>query len=303
MKRTTLCLGPGTLVYGASPGLKIFDASGITLDTDLATKDLPSSFLGKANTIQTDRLMKVAATPVGEVSQELLNLFYPWRNLAAAMGAQILDPNADTPLVIHSAAGQKTTLLNAALTKPPELALSTVETSFGQLEFTAITPGDGTSTDPLHTVGAAAYDLGAHATPLSGVAYTAQFGSLAILSTVDGFRVSVEPDLQALETDEDGVVSWALKGLKVSARCTPTQLNEQQILDALGINRGRGRSVAGAHALVITGAGGLTVTLKRAALTKGPMKWGAGELRAGELLFEANADGDGSLYDVALSTP
>jgi hypothetical protein len=136
---------------------------------------------------------------------------------------------------------------------------------------------------------------------LSGIPYTAAFGPLQINSTTEGFRVSVEPQLQPLSTDEDGVVTWMVKDVKVSARCTPTQLNEADILNALGLNRGRGKSVAGGAALVITGPGGLVVTLKRAAVTRGPLKWGSGELRAGELLFIANPDANGDLYDVQLA--
>ena len=298
--RDNLNLGPGSLVFGNAPGLVIYDSTGINLDTDLATKDLPSSLLGKAATLQTDRVAKVSATPVGELSQALLDLFFPWRNLLLATGKPIHTPGVDVPLVIHAMSGKRVKLLNAVLVKPPEMILSTVETSFGRLEFDAITPGDKTSTDPLYALDDLAYDLGAHDTPLSGVAYTAKCGALLINSTVNGFRVSVEPQLTAVQTDEAGTLTWFVSGVNVTARCTPTQLSELDILAALDINRGRGRPIGGADPLVISGPGGLEVTLNRASLRKGPLKWGNTELRAGELEFTANAKPDGSLYDVKL---
>jgi len=308
-KRSTLQLGPGTIVIGdiavADPApVKLYDSTGIELTPDRATKDLPSSLVGKAGIIFTDRIFRIAATPVGEVSQALVNILYPWRNLTGKIGGMIHDPDKDVPLYIHSTSGKLTTFGNSILTRPPELVLSTVETSFGQAEFSCLTPGDKTSKDPMLGIVAKPYDLGVHGTPLSGAVYTAKFGGLVIDSTVNGFRVNVEPEITPLEVDESGVLTWILRGLRVTARCTPTQLDEKAILDALGINRGRGMSAAGTDPLVITGTGLIkTVTLERAALTQGPLKWGSGELRAGELLFEANAKTDGSLFNIVVEDP
>ena len=66
-----------------------------------------------------------------------------------------------------------------------------------------------------------------------------------------------------------------------------------------------GTSLTGASDLVITGANGLTVTLKNATMLRGPLQWGNTTLRAGEVAFTAHrafSQGTpGAVFSVAMT--
>lgn len=299
--RQSIIRGPGTVTFG---GVRIFDADGIAAQVDSATQDIPSSIAGKLDTIKTDQVGKITLTPVGNLSGELLDVLFPAWIRTPAIGRSVFG-DADSPLVVSSKAGTKVTFACAALTKCPDLLLSTVKTAFGQAEFTALVPNgafpdDGAS--PLYAVEAAAYADGVPPrTGLAGHRYTATFGDLAIPDTLGGWTVTVEPQLEPVTTDGQGTTDYTLTGVGVTAKCTPLGLSEAQILAALPALQGRGASIAGAHDLVITSDTGLAVTLKCAALVAGPLNWGATALRAGELGFTANVAADGSLFTVGMA--
>lgn len=302
--RQSIIRGPGAVTFG---GVTFHDASGITAEIESATQDIPSSIAGKLDTIKTDQIGRVALTPVGTLSEALLDVLFPSWMRTPAIGQSVFG-SSDAPLVVHSRAGTKLTFTAAALTKCPSLMLSPVKTAFGQTEFTALVPNGklpDDSTTKFYTVAAQTYSLGEPArTGLSGFHYAGTLGSLSIPDTLDGWTVEVEPQLEAVTTDSQGTIDYTLTGVSVRARCTPLGLTEAQILAALPVLSGRGASLAGADDLVIASTGGLTVTLKCASLVTGPLNWGATALRAGEIGFTANIDPtDGSLFEVEYSDP
>lgn len=299
--RQSIIRGPGTVTFD---GVKFFDASGITAEIDSATADIPSSMSGKLDTIKTDQIGKIALTPVGNLAADLLNILYPAWTRNPVLGETIFGAT-DQPLVIASRAGQKVTFNAAALTKLPELYLSTVKTAFGAAEWTALV-ANGKLPDEENafysTVAAVYADGEAPRTGLSGKLYTGSWGSLAIPDTVDGWVVTVEMQTNPVITDSQGTIDYTLTGINVTAKCTPLGLSEADILAALPTKLSRGSSLATANDLVISAPGGLAVTLKNAALVTGPLQWGSSQLRAGELGFVANINTtDGSLYNVALA--
>ena len=300
--RQSIVRGPGTVNFNS---VKFFDQSGITAELDSSTQDIGSSISGKLDTIKTDQIGKISLTPVGNLSQALLDIFFPSYFKTPVIGQSIFG-STDTPLHVTSRAGRKVSFLNAALTKCPELQLSPVKTAFGPIEFTALLANGKLATDSnsLFTEAAATYADGEPPRDgLSGFHYTGTLGSLVIPDTVDGWTVSIEPQLEAVVTDSQGTIDYTLGGVNVTAKCTPLGLSEAQILGALPVLRGRGASMAGTNDLVIESDGGLIVTLKNASLVTGPLQWGTTTLRAGELGFTAHVDTtDGSLFDVELDT-
>lgn len=302
--RQSIIRGPGTVTFG---GVKFFDASGITAEIDSATQEVPSSIAGKLDTIKTDQTGKVTLTPVGNLSEALLGVLFPAWMQTPVIGTSLFG-TTDAPLVISSRAGTKLTFNAAALTKCPDLLLSPVKTAFGQAEFTALLPNGKLPDDAqtkLYTVAAADYADGEPPREgLTGFHYAATFGSLSIPDTLDGWTVSFVLQLNPVTTDSQGTIDYTLGGIGVTAKCTPLGLTESQILAALPVLSGRGKSTAGADDLVITATGGLSVTLKCASLVTGPLNWGATALRAGEIGFTANIDPtDGSLFEVAYTDP
>jgi len=306
--RQSIIRGPGTITFDS---VKFFDQGGITAEVDSSTQDIGSSISGKLDTIKTDQIGKVSLTPVGNLSSSLLNVLFPSYLKTPVIGQSIFG-SADKALVIASKAGTKVTFNAAALTKPPELYLSPVKTAFGGLEFTALLPNGKLATDAttkLYTVASQSYADGEPPRQgLSGFHYTGTLGSgsgaVTIPDTVDGWTVSIEPQLEPVMTDSQGTIDYTLGGVNVTAKCTPLGLTEAQILEMLPVLRGRGASMAGTSDLVITASGGLTVTLKNASLVTGPLQWGTTTLRAGELGFTAHVDTtNGSLFNVSYTDP
>ena len=297
--RQSIIRGPGTVMFG---GLKIHDSSGITADIESSTQEIPSSVAGTLDTIKTDQTGKISLTPVGNITQALLDLFFPSWMKKPVFGTSIMG-ETDRPLAVSSRAGTKVTFACAGLTKCPELQLSPVKTAFGGIEFTAVVangklPGD---TGAFYSVASAEYDGGEpERDGLSGHHYSALFGDLEIPDTLDGWTVTPELQLEPVGSDSQGTIDYTLSGVTVRASCTPLGLSEADILAALPVGKGRGASLASASDLVIAADGGLSVTLKNAALVTGPIQWGASQLRAGQLGFVANIGADGTLFDVTL---
>ena len=289
INRTNILRGPGTVIFNTGNDAQtIFDATGITADVESSSQEIPSSVSGAIDTIKTDQVGTIRLTPCGQLSDDLLALLYPYGT--PTIGARVF-PDADVPLTVHSVAGTKVTFVNAALTTMPPLTLSPVKTAFGEAVFTALLglgkkPSDANS---FFTTAAAAYASGGpDPTGIVGVQYSATFGSLNILDTLDGWTVTPEIQLEPVTTDLLGTVDYTVSGVTCTAKCTPLGLTESQLLGALPIAKDRGTSLKGAADLVITGAGGLTVTLKNATMLRGPLQWGNTTLRAGEVQFTAH---------------
>jgi hypothetical protein len=306
INRTNILRGPGTVIYNTGNDAQtIFDATGITADVESSSQEIPSSVSGAIDTIKTDQVGTIRLTPCGQLSDDLLALLYPYGT--PSIGARVF-PDADVPLTVHSVAGAKVTFVNAALTTMPTLTLSPVKTAFGEAVFTALLglgkkPSDASS---FFTTAAASYTAGGpDPTGIVGVQYAATFGSLNILDTLDGWTVTPKIQLQPVTTDLLGTVDYTVSGVTCTATCTPLGLTESQLLGALPIAKDRGSSLKGAADLVITGAGGLTVTLKNATMLRGPLQWGNTTLRAGEVQFTAHrafTDGaPGAVFSVEMA--
>lgn len=283
--RTTILRGPGTVLFG---GATLFDASGITCEVDSATQGIPSSLSGEIGTIKTDQTGRVSFTPCGQLSAAVLAALFPYAS--AAIGSSACGAT-DTPCTVHSVAGTKVTLVNACVSKMPEIFLSPVKTAFGAVEISAAlglakAPADAGA---LYKVETAAYSSGApDPAGITGVAYQGTFGELSIPDTLDGWTVTPTVELQAVATDALGTVDWTVAAVGCTAKCTPLGLTEAQILAALPVGKARGALLGGTDNLVVTGTGGLAVTLYGAGLVTGPLRWGNTALRAGEIGFTAH---------------
>lgn len=284
INRNTFLRGPGTVKFG---GVTVFDANGITCEIESATQGLPSSISGEIGTIKTDQTGKISFTPCGQISAAILAALFPYAS--AAIGSSACGA-ADTPCVVHGMSGTRVTLVNCCVRKMPEIYLSPVKTAFGSVELAAaLGLAKGPTDDAaLYTVEQAAYDAGApDPTGITGVAYAGTFGALSIPDTADGWTITPEVTLQPVSTDTLGTIDWTVASVGCTAKCTPLGLTEEQILAALPATRARG-SLIGGDDLVVTGAGGLKVTLHGASLVTGTLQWGNTQLRAGEIGFTAH---------------
>lgn len=284
INRNTILRGPGTVKFG---GATVFDSNGITCEIESATQGLPSSISGEIGTIKTDQTGKISFTPCGQISAAILAALFPYAS--AAIGSSACGA-ADTPCVVHGMSGTRVTLVNCCVRKMPEIYLSPVKTAFGSVELAAaLGLAKGPTDDAaLYTVEQADYDAGApDPTGITGVAYAGTFGALSIPDTADGWTITPEVTLNPVSTDTLGTIDWTVASVGCTAKCTPLGLTEEQILAALPATRARG-SLIGGDDLVVTGAGGLKVTLHGASLVTGPLQWGNTQLRAGEIGFTAH---------------
>lgn len=300
--RTSIVRGPGTVSYAGSA---IFDADGIDAEIESSVSEIPSSISGSIASIKTDQVGRISFTPCGQLSAALLSLLYPYAN--PTVGASACG-TADRALTVHSLAGVKVTFPNAVLSKMPELRLSPVKTAFGAVEFAAAVAlaKSPETAGSLYSVETAAYSSGApDPDGITGAAYAGTFGDLAIADTLDGWTVTPEITLEPVAVDSIGTIDWTVGAVSCTATCTPVGLSESQILAALPINKARG-SILGGDDLVISGAGGLKVTLKNASLVRGPLRWGTTDLRAGQIQFTAHrtfTDGTpGPVFSVELAS-
>lgn len=296
--RTTVVKGPGTLKVGT---LVIHSEAGITLALDKTTEAIGSD-LGPLDDHLTDQIGKTTLIPAGEVSAELLAYLFPHQT--PNIGASLFGAT-DTAIEIHTKAGQKITLHNGAVTKPPQLRLSATGGAFsGAAEITnVVAKGKKASeTSGFLTIAATEYALGLPGKfVLSGKFYTAAIGATSFPSTEAGFQLDVTIETEPVKADDTGTLDLILKSVTVECTFTPKTLDEAGAVTLLGILGGRGASQSSDDDFVVTATDGLTVTLKRPSIKTVPLAFGASTNRIGAVVVTAHIDPtDGALYEVAM---
>lgn len=124
--------------------------------------------------------------------------------------------------------------------------------------------------------------------------YTAAYGSTPYdaMRGQDGFDVAIDYSTEEIPDDNIGIGDIIFTGVTASAKFTPSNLTQAQILtllklqDAAALRPGDSISGAGATDLVITGTDAttsFTATLKSAGFTDADLQYATGKLRAGEI--------------------
>jgi hypothetical protein len=203
-------------------------------------------------------------------------------------GAFYLD--RDWPLVIHTYAGIKLTLYNAAVVQMPALRLSAVQTLIGAVRFEAFLRNgtDWNNAAARWVIAAAALsDTSFNPVNILTQPYTAAWGAVApwdSFQTKEGWEVGFNLGLAPVMTDALGVVTRRLTGLDVTARATPAGIDESQLFTKLLLQDAgavRGRSLSG-DSLNLS-ATGVYVRLYGAALKTAAENFSSGLERMGQL--------------------
>lgn len=305
--RSTVIRGPGTVQLGS---VKMCDHDSIKADLKIESFDVPVSAYGIVDTRRKDITGAISFRPCGEITAAILAALFP--HGSPSIGASLFGAT-DTSCIVHSTAGQKATFHSAALTKMPSLKLSTTETAFSSAaEITALVKNN-----TARTADASFYSIASETwagvfdvANVKGGAYQGTWGTGPGITfqTAEGW--DVEFDMQTAPQYCDGVGTFdvLLSGVTARAKCRPVGLSESTLLGYLnlqGANAVMGGSMRSGLDLVITASGGLTVTLKEAALVIGPMEWGMNSLRVGEIGFVAHraiaAGVPGALFTVAMA--
>lgn len=206
----------------------------------------------------------------------------------AGTGSFFLD--RDWPLVIHTFAGIKLTLFNAAVTQMPGVILSTVKSLIGAVTFEAFLRNGTDWSNPAARwmiENVALSDTSFSQTNILTQPYTAAWGPTAPwdnFETKEGFNVAFNLGLQPVMTDSLGIVTRRISSLDVTAQARPEGIDESQLMAKLLLqNTGsiRGRSLSGDN-LNISGTG-VYIRLYGAALKSAPQNFSVSEERLGQL--------------------
>ncbi len=291
ISRTAFVRGPAIVTFN---GATFHSKGDIEFELGVETFPVETAIHGKVDERVRERVARVRFTPAGEWE----NLSVLWPYASTSIGASIFT-GSDLPLVIQGADGRKVTLSAAAVTKMPDIILSTTRTLIGQVEFTGIGSDTipWTTADSLVAEASNAYsDITFSPSAILTQPYTAAWGASppwSSFETLEGFTVSFETSFGDVSTDAGGLIDMTLGGIAVVARCQPVGISQAQLITAIGVQgtgNARGRSLlAGANNLVISGTG-VVVTVRKANIRTAPLRYGNTTPRIGEVEFVANRE-------------
>lgn len=283
------------MTFGSSSPATFYTKGDIKVTLSNESFDIDTSVYGKVDERLKERKVEVTFEPAGEwEATALAKLFTPYTTMKS--GDSIFT-GTDQPLVIKTVAGVVITFHAAALTKIPDIVLSTQKTMIGGLTFTCIGKDNTawSNSASLFTVSSAAFsDATFDDTNIITQSYGITWGStFSSLETLDGVSVSFDLSLKPLEVDTYGIVDMTFEKLVVTAKLTPVGVSESTIMTALNLqNTGvsRGMSLSGTDDLVVTGADGKVITLTNAILKSSDLMFGDATPRIGEVMFIATRE-------------
>lgn len=304
--RSNLILSPAKLTHN---GGTFFSKEPIDAAIGYETIDIGTDAHGKVDERRIELVAAPSITPEGVWNAPARAALWPY---ASTLPGALIHPVPDLPLVIHSLNNDRHTYKSAAVTRMPDIFLSTTKTLIGQVEFSCVRENDKNWNDPdsFLVIDTAAYSDATFAPanikiqPYSGN-WTGKTGFGAI-ETRDGWTINFDLRLEPQPLDSFGRLTWSFVSLGVMARCIPANVSQANIHTALGPHTNlRGSSLANASAdLAITGADTTTIiTLKNAQLKTAGFRFGSLVLRQGELGWVATrpfaAGVPGALFTLA----
>lgn len=321
MTRALLAGGPAALTLN---GKNIFLLDDAKLAIDDVTSVVTSALYGDGDEVDTDLIVKGSGTPMlydiaGGATMQVL---FPFSTVTAktlsiipTVGQSIFGMSLSTGLgtgtdvtgVWLSPNGDKFTLANVAVTKPPDLQLGTNKPIFGAIEVSGIISTASATggffdpsaanayytTLPGQTYTAQALDT----TSLGRGSYTAAWAGKNITSsqTQDGFTISHEIKLESRQAYGGRTCDMILASYRVMCKCIPvgvnaTMMNIQNDIAIGGFTgsvQGRRRGALAAN-LTLTGASGAgdhspVVVINNASLKTAGFVFGNKPLRNGEI--------------------
>lgn len=209
-------------------------------------------------------------------------------------GTGTLYVDRDFPLIIHTFAGVKLTLYNAAVVKMPTIVLSSVKSLLGAITFEAFLRNGAdwsTAGSRWAIANEALADTSFAPANVITQAYAAAWGNAAPWSsfeTKEGWTIDFNEAFEAVMTDRLRTLTRRLTSLDVSAKAIPAGIDESQMLTKLllqGNGAVAGRSLSGDDLSI--SATGVYVRLYGAALKASSQHFSVGKERMGELSWVA----------------
>ena len=305
LDRTTIIRGPAQIEYPAGSAKYYYSQGDIRLTLGHEVFPITNSSFGHVQDRSRQRTATVSFTPVGQ----FLTGLWPWGSKLS--GDSILinsdGTTADQNLVVWSYKGTKVTIYNVALTKMPDLILSTTKTLAGEATFTGLGKGypfvsqdtadsfytwsenNGKPNDNFNPYTVITQPYTASWCTSSHFTATNDTGVWGALNTVNGWHVTFDMALQPVEVDQYGIVDWTVGDVKATARGQLIGITEAQAIEAVRLKVLRGAPMDTTNDLVISNAGGssIIVSLYSAIARVVPAQYGLTTMRLADMEFSA----------------
>jgi hypothetical protein len=268
--RASIIQGPARIDFD---GQSFYYDGNVNLKPTVSRFEVNTAQFGRVDERISDKSFVVSFKPSGRFTAALAAVM--WKYATSVNGTSIFGAT-DTPLVIHTFAGRKFTVHNAALTSMPNLSTGVATTLTEDMEFTGllVNEADPSDVNSYYTDAAVAYDGNTDfdtadiITPVMSSAWGA-VTPWDSFNTQEGWNVSFDLSLSPVLVDGLGTVDMILQELQVTATAIPVGPTVDDLLAAQGINAtALGSSVqASSEDLIISGTG-LHIEIYNAALVE-----------------------------------
>jgi len=274
--RATIIRGPAKVTFG---GQTFWSKGDIALKPTVSRFEIATSRFGRVDERFSDKSIVVSFEPSGRFDAPLAAVL--WQYAATEIGSSIYGAT-DSPLVIHTVAGQQVTVHNAALTTMPSINLGVGATIQGDIEFTGllVNNADPSDANSYYTSAAVAYDgdTGFSTADIPTLAYGSAWGAVSpwnSFNTEEGWVIDFDLSLRGETVDGLGTVDMTLQEIQVTATSIPVGPTVEDMLAKQGINAtALGSSLqAQSDDLIISGTG-VHVEVRNAALVENDIGYG-----------------------------
>jgi len=290
--RTQVIQGPAIISF---KGYTYYTQGDITVENTRETWEPKTSIYGAlTKRASSSPVTKITFTPAGAADDptKYINVFTP-----ANIG-QLLFGATDFPVTIQTIAGKLITWKAGAITKAPDLILSTLKTLWGPMEISCIGAKATALTDPAvqSTFTSSAFaDTSFDSSKVTSAAYQAALGSLSspfdAIVTEDGFTVSNNMTVNPVRIANYGIVNWVISEVIASVKFIPANCDDDSLWTLFQLQGSNailpGGDVASLNQdLVITGGTSPTAvscTIAKVGPDKSTSRYGLAVLRAGEV--------------------
>lgn len=311
--RTAIIRGPAKIVYAAHT---FWTPDDIAVEIDDGAESLATSMFGVVDALVTNPKVTVNFTPhsftaAGNAEPTfaaICAILIPAIFTTGAVGTAALGAAAEVPLVIWGSDGNKLTIANAVITKPPALILSADKPLFGSMTVTGICKTTTSDIDlavngALYVLTSGEADPGLQFLGVPSYLQRRYVGNLGTqtgftaLWPEDGWTVDFQPSWR--ERKVQGLtIDYELAAMEILAKCTPVGPTLLQVADlhAVGGNAatawGQGARMSGqqtTHSLLLKTGATTVFTLNKPIIRNPGFRFGAESLRIGELGFHSIA--------------
>ncbi len=291
IKRGSVLRGPAIIKLGNHI---IRTAGDIQLSMGLDTFEIPSSEFGPIDQRRNNVMLSATFTPVGEVTADMLALYWP--HLALPIGVSLFGATDIACDIVPVTGKEMLKFKAAAVTQMPNIIISATKTSLGEMTITGLLANeanwDAEAARYEYTPNGSAPNLGAiDVNNIATMPARVNWGDgFTDLKTGEGVTVAFAMETNDEECDEDGIFDVTLGNITASATLTPLNTTVGALLARMGLqgsNVLRGTSTAGFDLSVqASRQGGLKVTIPSARLANLPLAYGMQSRRIGELTLQ-----------------